>query len=637
MKIAFNHLSRFLKDKPSINDVSSKLFQLGHENEIIGDTLEIEFTPNRGDCLSLRGLARDLGAFYKLNLNIEIFDKTIDPLNINFINHSPEDCPNIYFLNLEISNDVKLYQPYLESYFRDLGIKKNNFFTDVSNYLAYEIGQPTHCYDYQKIGNSLEFKNTLVEKEFLTLLNNKIKLDQKNSVFFSNNEIINLAGIMGGMSTACNQNTTSALIESAFFNPEAIIGKAVKYDLHSDSSYKFERGVDPNLQEIALRRFIKIVSEHVEITKLQIYGEQNYNSRNELNNFDYKKINKILGTEISQIDIEESLISIGFSIDGTKLIVPSHRNDINHVNDIAEEVARVCGYDNLKPKKFIISNTVNSKKQKQEYLKEFFVDMGFNEVLNNPFATDENNRESIRLDNPLDTNKSYIRTSLRPSLIKNLEFNENRQHDSIKLFEISEVYFKKNDDLQSEKFISIIISGRQGHNYEDFSKKLDNNYILNLFKTINFNIDINQIKEIDRNEVQNKIKNKIYFVEVNINDIPDEICQYATLRPETNKKKFKKYKKISEYPSSSRDLSFLLSNEKLIIQLEELVLNYKSEYLKHAFIFDFYKKDKNNIKIGVRFIFQSSHSTLTDKDIDLEISKFLKATTNLKGLSVPGF
>ena len=168
--------------------------------------------------------------------------------------------------------------------------------------------------------------------------------------------------------------------------------------------------------------------------------------------------------------------------------------------------------------------------------------MGFNEVINNPFSIDDN-RESISLDNPLDTNKGYLRTSLRPSLIKNLEFNENRQHDSIKLFEISEVYFKKNDDLESKKLVSIIISGREGHNYEDFSKKLDNKYILNLLKTINFNIDINQIKEIDRNEVQNKIKNKIYFIEININDIPDEISQYRTLRQNTNKKNFKKYQK----------------------------------------------------------------------------------------------
>jgi len=635
MKIAFNHISRFFKDELSISDVSTKLFQLGHENEINGDILDIEFTPNRGDCLSLRGLARDLGAFFRVNLNVEVCNKTIDPFNINFTNHSPKDCPNIYFLNLEISNDIKSYQPYLESYFRDLGIKKNNFFTDVSNYLAYEIGQPTHCYDYHKIGNSLEFKSAIVEKEFHTLLNNKIKLDQKNSVFFSNSEVINLAGIMGGMSTACSQNTTSALIESAFFNPEAIIGKAVKYDLHSDSSYKFERGVDPGLQEIALRRFIKIVSDHVEITKLEIYGEQNYISRNELNNFDYKKINKILGTKIPQNDIEKSLSSIGFSVDGAKLIVPPHRNDINHINDIAEEVARVYGYDNLQPKKFILNNIVNLKKEKKEYLKEFLVDMGFNEVINNPFSIDDN-RESISLDNPLDTNKGYLRTSLRPSLIKNLEFNENRQHDSIKLFEISEVYFKKNDDLESKKLVSIIISGREGHNHEDFSKKLDNKYILNLLKTINFNIDINQIKEIDRNEVQNKIKNKIYFIEININDIPDEISQYRTLRQNTNKKNFKKYQKISEYPSSLRDLSFLLSNEKLIIQLEELVLNYKSAYLKNAFIFDFYKKDKSNIKVGVRFTFQSLHSTLTDKDIDLEISKFLKKAKDLRGLSVPG-
>ena len=136
-----------------------------------------------------------------------------------------------------------------------------------------------------------------------------------------------------------------------------------------------------------------------------------------------------------------------------------------------------------------------------------------------------------------------------------MNLNENRQHDSIKLFEISEVL--KNDDIDVEKLVSIIISGREGHNYEDFSKKLDKKYILNLLKTINFNIDINQIKEIDRNEVQNKIKNKIYFIEININDIPDKISTYIPTRLVTDKINYKKYQKISEYPSSIRDLSFL--------------------------------------------------------------------------------
>ena len=421
--------------------------------------------------------------------------------------------------------------------------------------MAYEIGQPTHCYDMNKIYHPIEFNNIFVKEEFHSLIGKKIQLNQKNCVFTSNNEIINLAGIMGGISTACNENTSKVLIESAYFNAEAIIGKSLKYDIHSDASYKFERGIDPSLQEIALRRFIKIVSDHTEIIKLKIYREQKLGIDKKNIEFDSNMINKILGTEISKDKIEKSLSSIGFIINGSSLEVPKHRHDIKHLNDIAEEVARVIGYDHIKPKKFLIKDKSNTLKQKEDYIKDFLVDNGFNEVINNPFTESNDNKDSIKVDNPLDSNKSFLRTTLKSSLINNLEFNENRQNDSIKLFEISDVYFNK-DDIKSEKFLSLIISGRLDNNYEDFSKKLDKKYIMNLFQSINIDLNLNQVEQIDRSEINNKIKNKIFFIEIPIKDIFDGIKKYKSLRKDKKVIQFKKYKKISEYPSSFRDFHF---------------------------------------------------------------------------------
>ena len=633
MKIAYNHLNTFLKDNPSIEDVSEKLFQLGHENEIIGDILDIEFTPNRGDCLSLMGLSRDLGAFYELNKDLEIFKESINHFDLDFVNGSPKDCPNIFFLNIEISPCIKKYKPYLEKYFNDLNIKKNNFFTDISNYLAYELGQPTHCYDYSKIkDSSIEFDNIEVDEEFHTLTDQKINLNDKNCIFSADKKIINLAGVMGGITTACHKDTLNVLIESAYFNPEAIIGKSVKYDLHSEASYKFERGVDPSFQEIALRRFLKIVSDHAEIIKIQINENTNEVLENISIDYNYVRINKILGTNLSEKIISDTLSSIGFLIKDSKVVVPFHRHDIKHENDIAEEVARVIGYDKLEPKSFLIEKKSNINKEKQEYIKDFLIDNGFNEVINTPFTSLENHN-SIRVDNPLDTNKNFLRTSLRRSLIKNLEFNENRQHSSIKLFEISDIYYK-NKHIKNEKLLSIIVSGRVDNNYEDFSKKLDAAYLLNLFKSIKVNISPDKISIIDRIEINNKIKNKIFFIEINIADFPDEIFQY---QKENNKSIFfNEYKEISEFPSSIRDISFLLSNHELVPIVEELILNKKLKNQKEVFIFDFYKKDNKNIKLGFRFIFQSIHSTLTDNDIEQEISSLISEVTSIDGISIPG-
>ena len=161
MKIAYPHLLNFLKEKPSLGELSEKLLQLGHEHEIEGDIIDLEITPNRGDCLSLKGIARDLNYFYKAELDRDSYEGDIPKLDFSFQNKAKDLCPNISFIEIEINGQVSGYKPYLEDYFKDLTINKNNFFTDVSNYLAYETGQPTHSYDASKINETfvLEKRN----------------------------------------------------------------------------------------------------------------------------------------------------------------------------------------------------------------------------------------------------------------------------------------------------------------------------------------------------------------------------------------------------------------------------------------------------------------------------------------------
>ena len=155
MKIVYSHLLNFLEKKPSLKELSDKLFQLGHEHEIEGEVLDLEITPNRGDCLSLKGIARDLNHFYKADLDTKNYDSDIPESNLPFENKAEDLCPNISFVEIEIEGAVKDYAPYLENYFQDLKLNKNNLFTDISNYLAYETGQPTHCYDASKINGPL--------------------------------------------------------------------------------------------------------------------------------------------------------------------------------------------------------------------------------------------------------------------------------------------------------------------------------------------------------------------------------------------------------------------------------------------------------------------------------------------------
>ena len=271
MKLSINHLKNFLPKNINNSEISDKLNKLGHENEIIKNIIDIEVTPNRGDCLSLEGILRDLNNFYPIDLNIPLYEKEIQNFVLPFKNNSEGSCNKISFLKIETVGTVKRYKPYLEDFFSELNKKKINFFTDVSNFICYEMGQPTHCYDLDKIDGEIELKWIDNEDKFSTLHGKEINLKNKNLVFLVRDKIINLAGVMGGLETSCSSQTKNVLIESAFFEPHAIIGKSIKYGIDSDAAFRFERGIDILRQEDALRRFIYIVNDHLDIKNLELY------------------------------------------------------------------------------------------------------------------------------------------------------------------------------------------------------------------------------------------------------------------------------------------------------------------------------------------------------------------------------
>ena len=631
MKFIYKDLLHFLSEKPSIKNLSERLFQLGHEHEINGEVFAMEFTPNRGDCLSLIGLSRDLNVFFGKAQPYKIFQGDIEELNLDFKNLSPEVCPKISFLEIEIEGNTNEYKPYLENYFSLLGNKKVNFFTDISNYISYELGQPTHCFDSSTINNQLIFENKICEKSFKTLLGSEINLSDKNCIFSANNEIISLAGVMGGMSTACSTSTKKALIECAYFIPEAIIGKSVKYNLASDAAHKFERGVDIQSQEEVLRRFIEIVRDHVSIKNIKIQTFDEGQTQKVNIPIDVTRINKILGIDLEEEKYLTHLSKLGFGIE-KEIIVPPYRHDIASQNDLAEEIARVIGYNNIESKPLEITKKLDKNVDDVNRLRNYLIKNGFSEVINFPFTANEE-KKSISIDNPLDSNRNNLRTSLKNSLLDNLLYNERRQKDSIKFFEISDLY-TKSDEINQEKKLGIIISGRQGHNYLDFSKKLDHAYLSNLLNQ-DANNSVFTIEEISRTELKTKKKDKIFYTEISIEIIPKHI--FKDSESNLDQINFIKYQSVSEFPSSTRDFSFSITD----INKYDDVINHLSDLndknLKDAFIFDFYENKKlNEIKVGIRFIFQSTFNTLSEDEIQQSINKLLKPIVDLEGVSIPG-
>ena len=635
MKIAYNHLVNHIQENPSIEMISEKLFQLGHEHEIEGDIFNMEFTPNRGDCLSINGLLRDLAVFYTVSLNEKISNENIDTLNIDFLNLSQEICPVISFLKLEVEKIPETYNGCLKDYFFELNLNKNNFFTDVSNYLSYETGQPTHCYDANKINGKLIFQELNLDCEFDTLLDKKIKLKDKNSVFLLNNEVINLAGVIGNKNTACTKKTTTVIVECAFFKPEAIIGKSIKYDIQSEASHKFERSVDPKCHDMVLRRFINIVSEHANINEMSLISYNYDESLEQKIPIDVVKINEIIGININENEYLSYLLKLGFNNADGLITVPSYRSDVKNQNDLAEEIARSIGFDNINRNDLTIPECkkIYKSKEIENKLRYFLLDHGFYEVINFPFVNKDED-SSIKVDNPLDSNRDNLRINLKDSLLNNLMFNERRQKDSIKLFEISDIYTSVNSSIKKTRKIAIIASGRVGHNYEDFSKKITKHYFSKLFKD-SLPSEEFDFQVLNRDSIDTKKKDEIVYFESNIENFSNKVMEYheTTMSPE----KFILYRPVSDLPSSKRDLSFSIKDIDKCKALEKFILSYREVMLRDVFIFDFYNNEKKQeIKIGFRFVFQSQTATITDTEVDSIMNNIIKKALEFDSVSIPG-
>ena len=640
MKIAYEHLIKFIPSRPSIENISEKFFQLGHEHEIENNIFDMELTPNRGDCLSINGLLRDLSVFYEVTPNNEIYTDDIKSLDINFINNSPEACPSISFLKIKIQGEVSAYKGIFQDYFDDLDVNKNNFFTDISNYISYETGQPTHCYDAEKVTSLISLETSVEEYEFKTLLDKTIKLEDENLVFVQNDEVINLAGVMGGSSTACSKDTKSVIVECAYFNPENVIGQSIKYDIKSDAAHKFERGVDPLCHEKVLRRFLKIVDEHATIKNVEIF-KRDYLSHNSTEiPFSIERINNILGLSCNSEELQDYLTKLGFNIDKDKIIAPSYRSDIKTENDIAEEIARVIGYNNIPTRPIKIPKLSNTSAKNLELLenniKTLLISEGFFEVINDPFVNHETNN-SIKLDNPLDSGRKNLRINLEKSLIDNLLYNERRQQDSIKLFEITDVYYIEKKELKSKRKLGIICSGRVGKNYLDFSRKIDSKYLTNILEKFNKKISFNP-HLINRDELETKLNDKIIYLEIDLNEL--ENYDFDILDKEKfilNKNNFKKYIPISSFPSSVRDLSFAVADKEKYHDLQNLLLDFKDILIKEIFVFDFYhNENKDEIKIGFRFVFQSNSSTITEGEVNNIMNEIIEKALSIPSVEIPG-
>ncbi len=445
------------------------------------NTFDISLTPNRGDCLSALGLARELsvlsGTNYRQPMLQEIPATIDDKLSIALQN--PEACPRYCGRIVKGVSASAITPVWIKERLRKSGIRAINIIVDLTNYVMLEMGQPMHAFDLQKLDGNIVIRMAEEEEKIRLLDGEEYTLQDNTLVICDNSGAIAMAGVMGGESSAVTLDTLDVFLESAFFTPTAIMGRARQYGFHTDASHRFERGVDPELAEKALSRLTALLLEYCGGEPGPVvHAQSNENlphSKPVL--LRHAKLNQLLGSNIDTDKTADILVNLGFTLeaheDGWKVTVPSYRFDIEQEVDLIEEIARIYGYQHIPETLPAVSVNLTKRHQRthqRALLVNRLVAMGYTEAITYSFVDADVQRllgyddGTLMLLNPISTDMSAMRQSLLPGLLAALQFNIKRQQNRLKLFEFGRCFKITGEQLEESDRLS-------GINYGNIYKK----------------------------------------------------------------------------------------------------------------------------------------------------------------------
>ncbi len=454
--------------------------------------IEIDLTPNRGDCLSVYGVAREIGA-----LN----DTLVAPLHQASISENgacdktvtiqaSDACPH-YAGRLLTNIDPSQPTPeWMVQRLQRSGIEPIALLVDITNYVMLLTGQPLHAFDADKLTDEL-FVRYAHSDESLTLLNgNQVTCDSQTLVIADQKAPVALAGIMGGQNSAVSDQTQHVFVESAYFKPEAIAGKARQYGLHTDSSHRFERGVDPALQKTALEMACQLIQQLAGGQASPMVATNAAKvPENPVITLSCQQVNRLLGTDLSGQAIHDYLTRLSMSVqwqvgdDCMQVQAPSYRFDISIAQDLIEEVARLYGYANLpmeNPQLTLSQPDVTEHEQSTNRITDLFVDRGYYEVINFSFIDPAlgqtfAHQQPIVLKNPIASEMAMMRQSLIPGLVQSFKHNTRRQQETIRLFEQGQCFFQTQQHAYTHQHkIALLASGlKQAGNWRDAKQAVD--------------------------------------------------------------------------------------------------------------------------------------------------------------------
>lgn len=592
-----------------------------------GDAVfDLEITPNRGDCLSHLGIAREISVLLNKALKKDddkIKVKDTDKLEIDILN--PAGCNRYCGI---LINDVKIEESpvWLKERLEKTGVKPINNVVDITNYIMLDLGQPLHAFDAKKLkSNKIIVRNATDNEQITTIDGETRTLSKDMLVIADENSPIAVAGVMGGQDCEIDQNTTSIVLESAEFDRKLIRKTSKDLKLATEASYRFERGIDPEAVEQAADKAAKMIEKLCEgkITAKVFNVADEY--ENEWVKFPIDKINNLLGLTLTAEQAQNILLSLGFLFKNGMTKAPSWRHDIGIWQDLAEEVSRIYGFANI-PSVPIEKTTVKEKSDYylKEYIKDLLAEDGFVEVYTYSFLSEKDivaakieSSDLLEVANPVQPENKYLRKSLIPGLLKTV--SKNPAFDQVPVFEIGNVFTKTIEKTN----LAIAASGKQSEKLiEKAVKSINSKLGLKVDKYLSYS-------ELKRDELERfKIKKPVtYVLEVEI----DKLLKNATINKNrislTHPRKKVFYRSISKYPSITRDLAFIVDKK---IEAEEMInLAYsQSELIIRVELFDEFSSDKFGVgKKNVAFHIDLQHQerTLNDKEADEVIKNTAQA------------
>ncbi|WP_314720516.1 phenylalanine--tRNA ligase subunit beta [Parvimonas micra] len=617
----------------------------------LDDTVvEFEITPNRPDCLSIVGMAREIAAS---------FDKKLNPINVKNL----KEIENKSLLNITIhSDDCKRYSASIvkdvtikesarkvQNYLLNSGIRPVNNIVDLTNFLMLELGQPLHAFDLDKLEGNISIRNAFEGEKVVTLDDVERILSSEDMLICDDVKPIAIAGVMGLKNSEIDENTKNIFIESAFFTKKTIKSTSKRLGLKSEASIRYEKGLTSEHTMNVLARFLCLLEKNVKCKIDSIFDVNKEETTSKLIEFDTNLVKRLLGVEIKNSDIITylDLLEIKTEVKGDVIIctIPYFRTDLAIQEDIVEEIGRLYGFCNLNPTPILAPNMIGRKSKKrilEDKIKNILLNLGLYEITTYSFIggsiikkSKMNTQNTVKILNPLGEEFSIMRKSLIPNIIEVLSKNLNYKNEDLLVYELGNTFHTvENYEVPLEKKRLVIGSYRK---YDFYYIK---DVIINLFNVLNIkNIEfiknncidyfhpgvcadilangekVGEIGQISYDVCKNfSIKKNIFVCEIDIEKIRDKVSL------------IKIYEPIIKYPAVKRDLAIIVDKDIDSGRIEKIFKNNSNNLLKNIELFDIYtgnQINKGKKSMAYKLTFQSKEKTLVDEDINSLIDNML--------------